>query len=96
MSHNHCFLIDLKAIINPFAILPNDIRLQKRRGCACVPVRLVRFDSVLLCEWDQFKVSPGATYRVVLVTTGMWASGYEFTVRSGETTDVGKVVLELQ
>jgi hypothetical protein len=45
---------------------------------------------------EPVKVSPGATYRIVLVRKGMWDSGYEFTVRSGETTDVGKVVLELQ
>ncbi|QDT89937.1 M56 family metallopeptidase [Gimesia algae] len=39
---------------------------------------------------------PGATYQLQLIKKGRWASGYEFTVRPGETTDVGKVVLELQ
>ncbi len=39
---------------------------------------------------------PGATYRLQYVTDNNWDSGYEFTVRSGETTDVGKVVLQLQ
>ncbi|QDT45292.1 Regulatory protein BlaR1 [Gimesia alba] len=39
---------------------------------------------------------PGATYQLQFIKKGRWASGYEFTVRPGETTDVGKVVLELQ
>ncbi|MCH7989450.1 MAG: hypothetical protein IID46_09945 [Planctomycetes bacterium] len=37
---------------------------------------------------------PGATYRLQFISKkGLWDNGYEFTVRSGETTDVGKVVL---
>lgn len=39
---------------------------------------------------------PGANYQLQLIKKGRWASGYEFTVRPGKTTDVGKVVLELQ
>tara|TARA_R110002095_G_scaffold152203_2_gene131798 strand:- start:2873 stop:3013 length:141 start_codon:yes stop_codon:yes gene_type:complete len=45
---------------------------------------------------EPVKVSPGAMYQLQLLKKGRWASGYEFTVRSGETTDVGKIVLELQ
>jgi hypothetical protein len=34
---------------------------------------------------------PGATYNVSFVNKGRWDEGYEFTVRAGETTDVGDV-----
>ena len=36
---------------------------------------------------------PGATYRLSYVNKGDWDQGYEFTVRAGQTTDVGKVTL---
>jgi beta-lactamase regulating signal transducer with metallopeptidase domain len=37
---------------------------------------------------------PGATYRLSFVAKeGGWTDGYEFVVRSGETTDVGEVVI---
>ncbi len=37
---------------------------------------------------------PGATYRIAFTgADGLWTDGYEFTVRSGETTDVGDVVI---
>jgi len=37
---------------------------------------------------------PGATYRLRYTNKkGMWDDGYEFTIRPGETTDVGQVVL---
>ncbi|HEV3136965.1 MAG TPA: hypothetical protein VGZ26_03660, partial [Pirellulales bacterium] len=37
---------------------------------------------------------PGATYNLSFVSKkGNWDEGYEFTVRSGETTDVGDVVI---
>jgi hypothetical protein len=40
---------------------------------------------------------PGATYRVsVLGKNGMEDERYEFTVRPGETTDVGDVTLVTQ
>lgn len=39
---------------------------------------------------------PGATYQLMFIKKGSWASGHEFTVEPGKTTDVGKVVLELQ
>jgi hypothetical protein len=36
---------------------------------------------------------PGATYRVLYVGKEDWTDGYEFTVRSGETVEVGEVVI---
>jgi hypothetical protein len=37
---------------------------------------------------------PGATYRLSFVNKkGQWDDGYEFTIRPGEMTDVGEVVL---
>jgi beta-lactamase regulating signal transducer with metallopeptidase domain len=39
------------------------------------------------------KLLPGATYRLAYVDKDRWSSGHEFQVRSGETTDVGQIVL---
>ena len=37
---------------------------------------------------------PGATYRIRFTDrTGVWSEGFEFTARSGETTDVGDVTI---
>lgn len=39
---------------------------------------------------------PGATYNVSFVNKGRWDEGYEFTVRAGETTDVGDVLVPVR
>lgn len=68
--------------------------LRPEQGSILQPERVAKTDAEGRVTIKD--LIPGATYQLMFIKKGRWASGHEFTVEPGKTTDIGKVVLELQ